>query len=58
MKFGIFELVAAVIVIAVLLAAAPPAQEPPIIGPAPCNSDTPWACFDHHVFMPMVGREN
>lgn len=46
MKFGIFELSAAVIVIVVLFAAAPAAEGPPIIGPAPL------------LLSPIIRRDN
>ena len=60
--FAFFEIVAAVFVIAALLLGGPvshaaPLASDPIVGPGPCNSDTPWGCFEHNVFMPLVGKE-
>lgn len=26
----------------------------PIVGPGPCNSDTPWGCYAFQVWLPMV----
>lgn len=26
----------------------------PIVGPGPCNSDTPWGCYAFRVWLPMV----
>ena len=26
----------------------------PILGPGPCSSDTPWACYAYQVFLPEV----
>lgn len=26
----------------------------PILGPGPCNSDTPWGCYAYQVFLPEV----
>ncbi len=32
-------------------------EEPPIVGPGPCSSDTPWGCFAHRVWLPVVMAE-
>lgn len=26
----------------------------PIIGPGPCHSDTPWGCYPHQVWLPVL----
>lgn len=29
-------------------------QTEPIVGPGPCNSDTPWGCYAYRLFLPGV----
>ena len=32
-------------------------EEGPIVGPGPCSSDTPWGCYAHQVWLPVVMAE-
>lgn len=37
--------------------AAPFATEP-IVGPAPCHSDTPWGCYANRLYLPVVAYDD
>lgn len=46
-----------VVTVVTLLVWRPALADGPVIGPGPCSSDTPWGCFPHRVWLPVVMAE-